>query len=317
MGKAKTDEELTDLLTMLYTMQEDVGAKPKTTDDEKKNKAANIAMESMGRTKKANKTGSRFLELKSSIVDRLKEIQGQLREIKERETHWGGDNPKEVIRLQAEIRENLRQAQDEWKEMDALYKNEARKKRSKFSPEELEIQATLVMRLHQEIEKVKQLQMRGFQRGGAAAAASGLNTQTISAFDSIPAANVAGSGASSWQKGGSGGGGVAVTSDQQMQLQQLEERDQDFDQQLDELGEGIQDLAEIAKLQGEEVKRQNVMLDNVGNKIDSAAEHVNTVNARMKETLDEVGRSSDKLCVDIMCIVLAVGFGAVFYNMAR
>lgn len=49
--------------------------------------------------------------------------------------------------------------------------------------------------------------------------------------------------------------------------------------------------------------RQNVMLNSVGQKIDGAYEHVVNVNAKMKETLEEVGRSSDKLCVDIMCIV--------------
>jgi hypothetical protein len=54
---------------------------------------------------------------------------------------------------------------------------------------------------------------------------------------------------------------------------------------------------------GEEVARQNVMLNSVGQKIDGAHEHMVNVNAKMKETLEEVGRSSDKLCVDIMCIV--------------
>lgn len=48
-----------------------------------------------------------------------------------------------------------------------------------------------------------------------------------------------------------------------MQIQELEQRDADFDQQLDQIGEGIMDLAEIAQQQGEEVKRQNAMLDNV------------------------------------------------------
>ena len=47
-----------------------------------------------------------------------------------------------------------------------------------------------------------------------------------------------------------------------MQIQELEMRDQDFDRQLDQIGEGILDLAEIAEQQGEEVRRQNVMIDN-------------------------------------------------------
>ena len=98
---------------------------------------------------------------------------------------------------------------------------------------------------------------------------------------------------------------------------QLEERDADFDRQLDEIGEGIQDLAEIAQLQGEEVKKQSAMLDEVNANMDRVTERMEGVNKRMKETLEEVGRASDKLCVDIMCIVLMIGFGAVFYNFTQ
>ena len=113
------------------------------------------------------------------------------------------------------------------------------------------------------------------------------------------------------------GGGSALTDDQRQQILQLEERDADFDRQLDEIGEGIQDLAEIAALQGEEVKRQSVMLENVDRKMDRVGERMVSVNKKMKETLDEVGRASDKLCVDIMCIVLALGFGSVIYTFIQ
>ena len=112
------------------------------------------------------------------------------------------------------------------------------------------------------------------------------------------------------------GGGVALTDGQQQQLLQIEERDADFDRQLDEIGEGIQDLAEIAQMQGEEVAHQTQMLEKLHTKMDAANERLTGVNTKMKDTLEEVGRSSDKLCVDIMCIVLMIGFGAVIYNFA-
>jgi syntaxin of plants SYP7 len=127
--------------------------------------------------------------------------------------------------------------------------------------------------------------------------------------------NKSGGSKPSWAPSGGGGGGVAMTDTQRSQVLQLEERDADFDRQLDEIGEGIQDLAEIAQLQGEEVKRQAIMLDNVNNKMDKVNERMINVNAKMKETLEEVGRPSGKLCVDIMCIVLAIGFAAVIYNL--
>lgn len=177
----KESDELTDLLTKLYTIQEDIGAKPKTTEDEKRNKAANIAK--MGTGKKAEKKGSKFLELKSTILDRLKDIHRMLKETKDLEgAGYGGDNAKEIIKLQAEIREQIRQSTDEWRELEGIYKNEARKKKSKFSPEELEVQSELVKRLYAEIEKVKDAQMKGYAKSRTADASVALNTKAL-AFD--------------------------------------------------------------------------------------------------------------------------------------
>lgn len=108
-----------------------------------------------------------------------------------------------------------------------------------------------------------------------------------------------------------------MSGNQRQQMLQLEERDADFDRQLDEIGEGIQDLAEIAQLQGEEVVRQSAMLDQVNSKMDKVNDRLEGVNKKMKDTLEEVGRASDKLCVDIMCIALMLGFAAVFYNFIK
>jgi hypothetical protein len=133
-----------------------------------------------GKGKKAEKKGSRFLELKSIIIDRLKGVHRLLKETKEKEgAGFGGDNAKEIIKMQAEIREMIRQAGDEWKELDEIYKKEARKKRSKFTPEELEVQSELVRRLHAEIEKIKEAQMRGYAKGRDAGVAVSLNTKAM------------------------------------------------------------------------------------------------------------------------------------------
>ena len=177
--KSRQDDELTDLLTKLYTIQEDLGAKPKSSDEEKKAKAENVA--TMGSNKKTQKKGSRFLELKNQVLDRLKTIHQLLKDTKAKEAAgYGGDNAKDIIKMQAEVREHIRQAGDEWKEMDEIYKKEARKKKSKFTLEELEVQSELVQRLHAEIEKVKEAQMRGYARGqGTDATSAALNTQTL------------------------------------------------------------------------------------------------------------------------------------------
>ncbi len=138
---AKQDEELNLLLTKLYTIQEQVGAKDKTSDEEKRARAerAGHGPVAMGKGKRGKRTGSRFLELKSSIVDTLKTVHGLIEE----QANSKRTNPKEAISAQAEIRECVRKAGEEWDELNELYKKEARKNKSKFTPEELELQSCL------------------------------------------------------------------------------------------------------------------------------------------------------------------------------
>ena len=107
---------------------------------------------------------------------------------------------------------------------------------------------------------------------------------------------------------------VEMTSQQREKVQAMKERDARFDQDIAEIGKGVLDLQDYAMAQNEEVKRQNLMLDGLQSKIDNVHEHVTNVNSKMKNTLDEVGRKGDKLCVDIICLVLAIGLAAVIYR---
>lgn len=331
MASNKQDKELLELLTKLYDIQETVGSKPKTSAADKRNRAENGGgNNTMGKGRKAKKAGSRFLELKSSIVERLRTLQKLLEEEDERNRGGTGlnfsvahgNNPKEVIARQAAMREEIRMATEEWEELDALYKNEARKRKSKFTQEELDFQQTLVQRLGAELEKAKSLQGKGYARTGTGrdSDSAALNTQALNIIDMDDGDGFLGGGAGSalgnanGNGNGQDNGGVELTQQQHLQLQQINDRDKEFDQELDQIGEGIQDLSELAQMQNEEVRRQNLMLDNVGQKIDDAQEHITTVNTKMKDTLNEV-RAADKLCVDVMCIVLMVGMAAVLYKM--
>lgn len=309
----KDDAQLTSMLAKLYTMQEDVGAKDKSSEEEKLRKAATVTSSSasMGRGRAARKAGGRFLELKSSLVDRLKSVSVKLREEAERAsgrtTVARGNNPRDVIAAQQEVRSEIRTMEEEWSELDGLYRAEARKRRSRFTPEELEVQCTMVSQLRTRIDACKNAQTAGYGAGGGAAdVATTLNVRSLAETPS----------SSTSYGGGGGGGGAALTEGQETLLQQLEERDADFDRQLELIGDGLQDLAELAQMQGEEVDRQNKMLEGLDRRIDAVNTHVTSVNEKMKETLTSV-RSADKICVDIMCIVMAVGFAAVLYNFVK
>jgi hypothetical protein len=105
-----------------------------------------------------------------------------------------------------------------------------------------------------------------------------------------------------------------MTAEHKSQLQALKQRDQQIDQQIAELGKGVDILTDLARSMNEEVKIQNKMLDSLEQNIDDVKEHVTTINAKLKTTLEEA-RKSDKICVDIFCILLMVGMIIILYRV--
>ena len=81
---------------------------------------------SKGRNGIGNKKGSRFLELKSNVVDGLKNAHLLI----EQQSNTASLAPKVSIVAQTEIRGVIRQAYDEWNELYEIYKKEMRKKKS-------------------------------------------------------------------------------------------------------------------------------------------------------------------------------------------
>ena len=121
------------------------------------------------------------MEVKGDMVERLNVIKELMTESAEGEKNGIGGDPKDVIRVQSQIRENIRMLTEEWRELDGIYRVEARKKRSKFTPEELKNQQHIVMTLSNEITRVKDIQRSGYARGtlGDGAAAAGNHHKAI------------------------------------------------------------------------------------------------------------------------------------------
>jgi hypothetical protein len=53
----------------------------------------------------------------------------------------------------------------DWRELDQLYRNEARKRRSKFSPEEMAYRQEALIELQNEINAIKEMQRSGYVKG--------------------------------------------------------------------------------------------------------------------------------------------------------
>ncbi|GMH49734.1 hypothetical protein TrLO_g7299 [Triparma laevis f. longispina] len=299
---SKLDGEIENLLASLYTIQSDTGAhesslalKPKSAPGKKTD---------------------RFMEIKTSMITRLQQIKDLMQSASENlQGSEGLSDPKDVIRQQSQIREEIRMLTEEWREIDGIYRIEAKKKRSKFTQEELKNQQHTVLQLNEEIKRIQEIQRSGYTKNTTSSGFTSAGRTVVSMEDSSLFQKGTGDGYT--QESTVTSSSVEMTSSQSAQVQQLKERDQDFDLQISEIGKGILDLQDYALEQNEEVKRQNLMLDSLAGKIDNVHDHVTNVNSKMKTTLDAVGRKGDKLCVDIICLVLAIGFAAVIYSIYK
>ena len=74
------------------------------------------------------------------------------------------------------------------------------------------------------------------------------------------------------------------------------------DIEIENIGKGVDDLHELAKIANEEVKLQTKMLETLEAKIDDVHDHVTNVNSKLKTTLDEA-RKSDKICMVSICCI--------------
>ena len=59
------------------------------------------------------------------------------------------------------------------------------------------------------------------------------------------------------------------------------------------------------------------MLDNLDEKIDNVQAHVDTVNSKLKKTLEDKGLGAERCCINIICLVLLLGIVGVIFNMLK
>eukprot|EP00632_Arachnochrysis_sp_CCMP2950_P010231 CAMPEP_0185688928 /NCGR_PEP_ID=MMETSP1164-20130828/140_1 /TAXON_ID=1104430 /ORGANISM="Chrysoreinhardia sp, Strain CCMP2950" /LENGTH=372 /DNA_ID=CAMNT_0028355401 /DNA_START=18 /DNA_END=1134 /DNA_ORIENTATION=- len=290
------DQELEHLLRKLSRIQKEVGVKPTSSAPEAR-----------------ELTGDRFVDLKLSMVDRVAEVRAQLADSAK---DGGGGNPRAQIQLDANIKRGLRDLEGDWQDLEKLVKAETRKKGSQLSEEERLSREELVVNLLSEIDELKSAHRAGYAPTAAKdVLGEGLPNPLVPTmaqselFAAVPEGKERGlvSRRADEQE--------AISEDQRQRMAVIERRDQEFDDQIAGINEGIDVLADIARAQHREVKKQDAMIEDLSNKVDTVQEHLENVNSKMKKTLDNVTRSSDKICVDIMCLLLLVGMIVVLYQL--
>lgn len=301
------DSELISLINRINKVQAAVGAKKKN----------GMFADSRGKI-------DHFIDLSERMKERLETIKTAVDEIKKLEKVPGA-NPTELITNQSKVRTELNLISEEWKELDTVHRLEKRKKRSRYTQEELDARGMVVYTLQMSIQAIKDSQRSGFVKGIETKRMLTMEESDLFKKRDIETGgdpNNPNNSMSSATASAVGGTGPRIgarnnqmTDQQRAQLMMLKERDQEFDVQIDEIGKGLDILRELAMQANEEVKLQNTMLDVLEEKVNDVQDRVLNINERMKDTLDKV-RKSDKICMDIFCLMILIGMIIVLYKLS-
>lgn len=280
------DNELTKVINKLEKIQNEVGGKKK-----------NIILGEDGRS-------DRFAEIKAQMIERLADIRELMDSIEGQDK--ASNKTQEVIGTQSKIRSELLEVQEEWHQLDLLYKAESKKRRSKYTPAELAARLQTLTQLQQEIQGIKDFHRAGYVKG--------YQSKQLTALEDSELFRV--------EEGNATRGGVAspavprqdITDSNRHGLQLIRDKDAAIDDVVLDIGKGVDELRELAIAQRDEVKLQNQMLSSLEEKVDNVHAHITNVNKRMKTTLEKT-RKSDKVCVDIFCVLVLIGLLIVLVKL--
>lgn len=98
-------------------------------------------------------------------------------------------------------------------------------------------------------------------------------------------------------------------TEQSRQLQSdWEQSKRKQDEGLEYVSQGLGTLTNLASDMGEEIKRQEAMIENLDHKAEQATSEMKTVNMRLKEAVTSM-RSNRNIIIDIILVVVLLGLG--------
>jgi SYP7 family syntaxin len=98
-------------------------------------------------------------------------------------------------------------------------------------------------------------------------------------------------------------------TEQSRQLQSdWEQSKRKQDEGLEYVSQGLGTLTNLASDMGEEIKRQEAMIENLDHKAEQATSEMKTVNMRLKEAITSM-RSNRNIIIDIILVVVLLGLG--------
>ncbi|KAJ3122229.1 WD repeat-containing protein 34 [Nowakowskiella sp. JEL0407] len=181
------------------------------------------------------------------------------------------------------IRVQIRSLKEEVKRMADIVAKEERKKKIK-DPQQLADRKEVLELCNKHIEECEALEKHKFNEEYAADRKELL---------SRPA------GGDLRNRKGTGGGGEGAADDDpftkselpdidvQEDLKKIEERNKNIDNELEQISIGVGKLKDLANTMGEELSKQNEMINEIDANVENVLDHLDSVNLKMKKAVDK------------------------------
>ncbi|KNC56198.1 uncharacterized protein AMSG_11444, partial [Thecamonas trahens ATCC 50062] len=246
-----------------------------------------------------------FRSKKKTIANELRAIRESL---KERDQLLGSAvaAAPSTIELGSRIRRDLVKVEAEVNELEELFK--AEKKKAGKSPsedkrEELALRGDQLKVVKEHLRECKRLEKRRYT--------SKVDRDNRSRL--MAGAAAAGVGVAGSRSGRNGAAELpddptmsqlAPIDDEEVEaaLMRIEARNEDIDQELDAIADGVATLRDIAVEMGGELDRQNIMLDETNRRAAEVTEHIRNSNKRLSKILKKVGK--DKMCMYLILLMV-------------
>lgn len=223
----------------------------------------------------------------------------------------GSGSEKKRIKADQKVRKLLKAMNDAMFELEADFGKQLgkKKKKSKLSDEDIAERKQAILDLKGLMADAEE-QATGYAPTSGAAAAASYNVLSVNERGELMSA-----GKPVEHLRPSSRKAAALTSEQKQAMAQITREEEKQDELLDQIGDGVDNLRVLAEGIREEAQLQNVMLDQLDGDVDKAQDHLDSVNAKMKETLDALNSKTDKFCSYVICLVILLGLLMVVFNM--
>lgn len=88
------------------------------------------------------------------------------------------------------------------------------------------------------------------------------------------------------------------------------------DKEIEEIGDVVKQIKEEAKIASENIKNTNKHVKKLTKNTDQVTKRVSSQNKKLKDLIGKL-RSGDRICLDIILILVALGLLAVLYNLIK